>query len=217
MGFIRAHALWFWGLGGVVLLYFIYNLFSSQSDGAGQPTAADIASQGTLAPGAGVYASTGGGIYADPNAAGNTALLNSILNSGASSTAPSSIAPVAGASNSGALGLLTGLGTAAFGAYSGGGSNTNPASASAITMPDLSSLLPPIIPSNQPNATLSAPTAPMAQQSSASSASTSSASSASTPNQASASQSVPSQLVAQLQASVGSTGYGAGSQLMGAN
>ena len=171
MGFISRHRMWFYGLGAVVVLYFLYQYLMSATQPA---TPADIASQGTLTPGSTVYADTSGSVgygvpgqsisssvYSDPNAALNYSLLSGLLNSGASSTAPSSAGPVTTATGAASIGTVA-ASTSMLGAYSGPGSNTNSAASTAITMPDLNSLLPAAIPTGAQGGTLTAPSAPAA-------------------------------------------------------
>ena len=172
MDFFSRHRFWLYGLGGIVLLYLLYRYYVSAAQG---PSASDVASQGTLTPGSTVYADTSGSVgygvpgqsltssyYADPNAALNYSLMSGLLNSGQYSTAPSNQGPVASVANSAALGTGAGVGTVGVGAYSGAGANPNSAASSAITMPDLNSLLPAAIPTGSPGGTLTAASSPAA-------------------------------------------------------
>ncbi len=163
--------MWFIGLVAIIAIYFLYNYVSSQNN----PTAADIASGGTLAPGSTVYAGTAGGVgygvpgqdmsaavYSDPNAALNYSLMSALLNSGANSTAPSSIGPAASVTNSSALGTVVDNTASSIGSSISPTLNPSSTAASAITMPSLDSLLPPVIPTASQGGTLTAPTAPAA-------------------------------------------------------
>ena len=160
--FFYAHKLWFYGLGGIVALYAAYRFMASAGgdSGASQgPTAADIAAQGTVAPGTSVYAATGGGVYADPNAATNAALISGLLNSGPTSTAPSNQGPVTSIPNAAAIGTAV---APAPGTMADPGLSPNSTASTAITMPSLAALLPTAIPVSQPGSTLSAVSAPAA-------------------------------------------------------
>ncbi len=187
--------MWFMGLVAIIAIYFLYNFVSSQNN----PTAADIASGGTLAPGSTVDAGTAGGVgygvpgqdmsaavYSDPNAALNYSLMSALLNSGANSTAPSSIGPAASVTNSSALGTVVDNTASSIGSSTAATLNPSSTAASAITMPSLDSLLPPAIPTGADGGTLTAPSAPAASVSPAAVAASTPASPAADPGSKSA-------------------------------